>query len=83
MSSTVCHRERPCEFCMRADSQITEKMSSDEPEGELAVNISTGSSVIQVAHGCETGDFQTRRQYRGQPDTPECNPVPQHERITP
>jgi sugar (pentulose or hexulose) kinase len=29
-------------------------------EGELSVNISTGSAVIQLARGCEFGDFQTR-----------------------
>jgi sugar (pentulose or hexulose) kinase len=29
-------------------------------DGELSVNISTGSAVIQLARGCEFGDFQTR-----------------------
>jgi sugar (pentulose or hexulose) kinase len=29
-------------------------------QGELSVNISTGSAVIQLARGCEFGDFQTR-----------------------
>lgn len=34
-------------------------------EGELSVNISTGSAVIQLAHGCEFGDFQTRPWFDG------------------
>ena len=33
--------------------------------GELSVNISTGSAVIQIADGCETGDFQTRPWFDG------------------
>lgn len=33
--------------------------------GELSVNISTGSAVIQIARGCETGDFQTRPWFDG------------------
>jgi sugar (pentulose or hexulose) kinase len=33
--------------------------------GELSVNISTGSAVIQVAEGCEMGDFQTRPWFDG------------------
>ena len=33
--------------------------------GELSVNISTGSAVIQVAEGCEFGDFQTRPWFDG------------------
>ena len=34
-------------------------------EGELSVNISTGSAVIQLARGCELGDFQTRPWFDG------------------
>ncbi len=34
-------------------------------EGELSVNISTGSAVIQVSRGCEFGDFQTRPWFDG------------------
>jgi len=34
-------------------------------EGELSVNISTGSAVIEVARGCEFGDFQTRPWFDG------------------
>jgi sugar (pentulose or hexulose) kinase len=34
-------------------------------EGELSVNISTGSAVIQLARGCEFGDFQTRPWFDG------------------
>ncbi len=33
--------------------------------GELSVNISTGSAVIQIATGTETGDFQTRPWFDG------------------
>jgi sugar (pentulose or hexulose) kinase len=33
--------------------------------GELSVNISTGSAVIQIAEGAETGDFQTRPWFDG------------------
>ena len=29
-------------------------------DGELSVNVSTGSAVIQLARACEFGDFQTR-----------------------
>jgi sugar (pentulose or hexulose) kinase len=34
-------------------------------EGEMSVNISTGSAVIQLARGCEFGDFQTRPWFDG------------------
>jgi sugar (pentulose or hexulose) kinase len=34
-------------------------------EGELSVNISTGSAVIQLARACEFGDFQTRPWFDG------------------
>lgn len=34
-------------------------------EGELSVNVSTGSAVIQLARGCEFGDFQTRPWFDG------------------
>ncbi len=34
-------------------------------EGELSVNISTGSAVIRLAHGLEFGDFQTRPYFDG------------------
>jgi sugar (pentulose or hexulose) kinase len=34
-------------------------------EGELSVNISTGSAVIQLAAGLEWGDFQTRPWFDG------------------
>jgi sugar (pentulose or hexulose) kinase len=34
-------------------------------DGELSINISTGSAVIQVARGCEFGDFQTRPWFDG------------------
>ncbi|MSU70409.1 MAG: hypothetical protein EXS39_06490 [Opitutaceae bacterium] len=34
-------------------------------EGELSVNISTGSAVIRLADGCESGDFQTRPWFDG------------------
>jgi len=34
-------------------------------EGELSVNISTGSAVIQLVRGCEFGDFQTRPWFDG------------------
>lgn len=34
-------------------------------EGELSINISTGSAVIQLARGCEFGDFQTRPWFDG------------------
>ena len=34
-------------------------------EGELSVNISTGSAVIQLARGCEFGEFQTRPWFDG------------------
>ena len=34
-------------------------------EGELSVNISTGSAVIQLACGYEAGDFQTRPWFDG------------------
>jgi sugar (pentulose or hexulose) kinase len=34
-------------------------------EGELSVNISTGSAVIQLARGREFGDFQTRPWFDG------------------
>ncbi len=34
-------------------------------EGELSVNISTGSAVIQLANDCEFGDFQTRPWFDG------------------
>jgi sugar (pentulose or hexulose) kinase len=33
--------------------------------GELSVNISTGSAVIQIAGGAETGEFQTRPWFDG------------------
>ena len=33
--------------------------------GELSVNISTGSAVIQLTRGCEYGDFQTRPWFDG------------------
>jgi sugar (pentulose or hexulose) kinase len=33
--------------------------------GELSVNISTGSAVIQIAEGVETGNFQTRPWFDG------------------
>jgi sugar (pentulose or hexulose) kinase len=33
--------------------------------GELSVNISTGSAVIQIAEGAETGNFQTRPWFDG------------------
>ncbi|MEI6715252.1 MAG: FGGY family carbohydrate kinase [Verrucomicrobiota bacterium] len=33
--------------------------------GELSVNISTGSAVIQIAEGAETGEFQTRPWFDG------------------
>jgi sugar (pentulose or hexulose) kinase len=33
--------------------------------GELSVNVSTGSAVIQLANGCECGDFQTRPWFDG------------------
>ena len=34
-------------------------------DGELSVNVSTGSAVIQLARGCEFGDFQTRPWFDG------------------
>ncbi len=34
-------------------------------DGELSVNISTGSAVIRLAHGLEFGDFQTRPYFDG------------------
>ncbi len=34
-------------------------------DGELSVNVSTGSAVIQLAPGCEFGDFQTRPWFDG------------------
>ena len=34
-------------------------------KSELSVNISTGSAVIQLAEGCEFGDFQTRPWFDG------------------
>lgn len=34
-------------------------------DGELSVNISTGSAVIQLARGCPFGDFQTRPWFDG------------------
>jgi len=34
-------------------------------DGELSVNVSTGSAVIQLARGCESGDFQTRPYFDG------------------
>jgi sugar (pentulose or hexulose) kinase len=34
-------------------------------EGELSVNISTGSAVIQLARGCDFGDYQTRPWFDG------------------
>ena len=34
-------------------------------EGELSVNVSTGSAVIRLADGCESGDFQTRPWFDG------------------
>ncbi len=34
-------------------------------DGELSVNVSTGSAVIQLAHDCEFGDFQTRPWFDG------------------
>lgn len=34
-------------------------------EDELSVNISTGSAVIRIADGCETGDYQTRPWFDG------------------
>ena len=34
-------------------------------EDDLSVNISTGSAVIRLANGCETGDFQTRPWFDG------------------
>jgi sugar (pentulose or hexulose) kinase len=34
-------------------------------EGELSVNISTGSAVIRLAQGCEAGGFQTRPWFDG------------------
>jgi sugar (pentulose or hexulose) kinase len=33
--------------------------------GEMSVNISTGSAVIQIAEGAETGEFQTRPWFDG------------------
>jgi sugar (pentulose or hexulose) kinase len=34
-------------------------------DGELSVNVSTGSAVIRLANGCEFGDFQTRPYFDG------------------
>jgi sugar (pentulose or hexulose) kinase len=34
-------------------------------EGELSINVSTGSAVIELARGCEFGDFQTRPWFDG------------------
>jgi sugar (pentulose or hexulose) kinase len=34
-------------------------------EGELSINVSTGSAVIRLARGCELGDFQTRPWFDG------------------
>jgi sugar (pentulose or hexulose) kinase len=34
-------------------------------EGELSINISTGSAVVQLARGCEFGGFQTRPWFDG------------------
>ena len=34
-------------------------------DGELSVNVSTGSAVIRLARGCEFGDFQTRPYFDG------------------
>ena len=42
-------------------SQVGAFLDSDE----LSVNISTGSAVIQLARGCEFGDFQTRPWFDG------------------
>lgn len=34
-------------------------------DGEISINISTGSAVIQLARGCEFGEFQTRPWFDG------------------
>lgn len=34
-------------------------------DGELSINVSTGSAVLRVARGCELGDFQTRPWFDG------------------
>ncbi|MBM3878016.1 MAG: hypothetical protein FJ386_15115 [Verrucomicrobia bacterium] len=42
-------------------SQVGALLEADE----LSVNVSTGSAVIRIADGCETGDFQTRPWFDG------------------
>lgn len=51
-------------FAPVGDYQCSQAGALLEP-GELSVNISTGSAVIQFAEGLEQGDFQTRPWFDG------------------
>ena len=51
-------------FAPVGDYHCSQVGSLLEP-GELSVNISTGSAVIQIAKGAETGNFQTRPWFDG------------------
>ena len=51
-------------FAPVGDYQCSQAGALLEP-GELSVNISTGSAVIQFAEGREFGDFQTRPWFDG------------------
>jgi sugar (pentulose or hexulose) kinase len=60
-----CHAGRSLPiFAPVGDYHCSQVGALLEP-GELSVNISTGSAVIQIAEGAETGDFQTRPWFDG------------------
>ena len=57
------YRNRPV-FAPVGDYHCSQVGAFLDP-GELSINISTGSAVIQLARGCEMGDFQTRPWFDG------------------
>jgi sugar (pentulose or hexulose) kinase len=60
-----CHAGRSLPvFAPVGDYHCSQVGALLEP-GEMSVNISTGSAVIQIAEGAETGDFQTRPWFDG------------------
>jgi sugar (pentulose or hexulose) kinase len=60
-----CHAGRSLPvFAPVGDYHCSQVGALLEP-GELSVNISTGSAVIQIAEGAETGEFQTRPWFDG------------------
>jgi sugar (pentulose or hexulose) kinase len=56
---------RPLPFFVPVGDYQCSQVGAGLQEGELSVNISTGSAVIQLATGLEWGDFQTRPWFDG------------------